>query len=325
MVKAAIGIDIGGTNVQVGLIGLGGDLLHRDVLSVASVPSEELFFGALKSAIQAIKDQFVDMELDGIGIGSPGANIAQGTIENASNLPWNKLPIVHFLQKEFMIPACLTNDANLFALGEKVFGQASGLNDFIVLTLGTGVGAGIYTGGELLVGRDGLAGELGHMVVKRNGRRCHCGRKGCLERYVSANGLVFTAKKMLNKVQTPSILRDLSEKEIVAIKVAEAAALGDPLALKVFQITGSTLGEAIANIETCFNPEAVFLAGGLCKAGSLLFEPTIKSFGTSRLNIYPDEMPILPSSIPDDKAGMMGAAALVWDATEQLNRYENYS
>lgn len=323
--NGVIGIDIGGTNVKVALISSEGKIMLQQRLSVASMAAGEVFLERLKSVISKMLLAETGCGLRGIGIGTPGANIAEGVIEKASNLPWDRLPIVSFLKKEFDCKVRITNDANLFAIGEKVFGKATNYSDFVVLTLGTGVGAGVYINGKLLSGRDGLAGELGHAVIAEKGRYCHCGRSGCLERYVSASGVVLTAREVLEDSGEFSILRKIAPKDLSSDKIAQAASQGDALALKVFEMTGNVLGQALANIEAYLNPEAIFLAGGLCQAGRLLVEPTIKSYHKNRLDIYPKELPILISSIADDQSGVLGAAAFVWDTLEQPNSLQTTS
>ena len=319
--KAAIGIDIGGTNIQIGMVNRAGNMIAEGSFAVRQAQTCETFFFRLQEAIQKILSD-AEVQLDGIGVGSPGADLARGVIANASNLPWGTIPIVEFLKNAFGVPVHLTNDANLFAIGEKIFGEAARLNDFTVITLGTGVGSGVYCGGELLLGRDGLAGELGHVVIERDGRKCACGRNGCLERYVSATGLVYSAVELLRLSTLPSKLRELMEEELSAAHIAEAARAGDPLAMEVFERTGDTLGLALANWVACTNPEAIFLGGGLARAGEVLFGPTIRSFQKNILPVYPDTVPILPCSLPGDSAGVLGAAALVWNNV-RLNRNEN--
>lgn len=312
--KAAIGIDIGGTSVQVGLVDEKGKYLRKSQLMVASVPLADDFLNRLKQVIEELVVESSCTELIGIGVGTPGANVKSGMIEKASNLPWDRLPIVHFLGEEFQVPVHLTNDANLFAIGEKIFGAAKTCNDFIVVTLGTGVGAGIYCNGELLQGRDGLAGEFGHVVVAMDGRPCQCGRKGCLERYVSATGVALTAIELIRARKSKSALYGLQEKKISSRRVAEAAHAGDALGIETFQYTGEILGKGLADLVTLFNPEVIFLAGGLAKSGVLLLQPTIRSFQEKLLNIYPMETPIRETSLSPDQAGVLGAAALVWES-----------
>lgn len=324
IMKAAIGIDIGGTNVQVALIHQSGGVLTKKQLIVATVADEQPFLHALSDVVKDLLRYSPDLEVEGIGIGSPGANIEAGVIEKASNLPWKRLPIVDFLQEAFNLPVYLTNDANLFAIGEKNYGKASDMNDFAVVTLGTGVGAGIYSDGKLLLGRDGLAGEIGHVIVKYDeGRPCRCGRKGCLERYTSASGLVYTVHKFLNEIDEPSCLREIPKIKISAVTVAEAADKGDKIAQEVFRYTGNILGIALANYAAYMNPEAIFVAGGLSNAGDHLLEPTRKSFNDNILNIYPKPIDILFGSLPDDHAGVLGASALVWDIENHYKKIDS--
>ncbi len=309
--NAAIGIDIGGTNVQVALVREDGRVLDQHRLDVASVTDTDHFLTHIFSIIQRFQAVDSNLELIGIGVGSPGANTHTGTIEKAANLPWKTVPIVSFLQSKLDLPVFLTNDANLFAIGEKVFGRAKGMEDFLVITLGTGVGAGIYTNGHLLSGKDGLAGEVGHTIYQRNGRPCKCGKQGCLEQYTSATGFLLTVRQLLkeNKLETT-----LSPDQLfTAEEVAKAALQGDRLALRAFELTGQILGEALADLAACLNPEAIFISGGLTKAGELILEPTSLSFQSNLLAIYPRPIPLLKGSLPEDTAGVLGAAALVWE------------
>ncbi|WP_421875286.1 ROK family protein [Marinoscillum sp.] len=314
--KAAIGIDIGGTNIQVGLTLELGEVLHQTSLRVVHYQQNQIFLNVLTDVVQEFTALSNDLEIIGIGIGSPGANILSGTIQNASNLPWDNLPIVGHLKTETALPVYLTNDANLFAIAEKVFGQAKEMQDFISLTLGTGVGAGIYTSGELLTGRDGLAGEVGHLVYNRGGRPCKCGRNGCLERYVSASGVVETTRQLIREARLESELIGIPESYITAEAVAEAAKNDDLLAIRVFEVTGQILGESLADLTATFNPETIFISGGLANANEVLFAPLRSSFEKSLLAIYPTEIPVLKSSIPDRNAGVLGASALVWEQSK---------
>lgn len=317
--RAAIGIDIGGTNVRIGLTLELGEILRQSTLTVSDYQDEQTFLKELSDAIREFTAMSQDVEIEGIGIGSPGANVRTGTIENASNLPWEKLEIVVHLNSVTGLPVFLTNDANLFAIAEKVFGHASEMNDFIALTLGTGIGAGIYTSGNLLSGRDGLAGEVGHITYQRNGRPCKCGRHGCLERYASASGVVETTRQLLSEGILISELSGVPTGLLTARMVADAARNDDPLALRVFQVTGEILGEALADLTAAFNPDALFISGGLVNAGEILFRPMQKSFERSLLAIYPMDVPLMKSSIPDQDAGVLGASALVWDQIKKVN------
>ena len=317
--RAAIGIDIGGTNVCIGLTLELGEILHQSTLRVANYQNEQAFLGELGEIVNQFTAVSSDLEIEGIGVGSPGANVRTGTIEKASNLPWKKLEIVDHLKSITGLTVFLTNDANLFAIAEKVFGHARGMDDFIALTLGTGIGAGIYTSGNLLSGRDGLAGEVGHITYQRNGRPCKCGRHGCLERYASASGVVETTRQLLSEALLVSELSGVPTELLSAQMIADAASNDDPLALRVFQVTGEILGESLADLSAAFNPEALFVSGGLAKAGELLFNPMKKSFERSLLAIYPMDVPIMNSSIPDQDAGVLGASALVWEQIKNVN------
>lgn len=311
--KAAIGIDIGGTNVRVGLILEHGEVLHQARIEVATHQDGKLFLTQLSRSV----DQFIhfsnELEILGIGIGSPGANIELGIIERASNLPWNNLPIVRVLSEQFQVPVILTNDANLFAIAEKGYGKAKEMSDFLALTLGTGVGGGVYASGVLVTGVNGLAGEIGHVIYERGGRSCKCGRKGCLERYVSASGLIETTHELLESKQFASELYGVPVELITAQMVADSAKNEDPLAIAVFNHTGQILGEALADVVAVLNPEAIFLSGGLSNADLLLLKPTQASFNENLLSIYPTEILIEKSGIADENAGVLGASALVWE------------
>lgn len=309
--NVAVGIDIGGTSVTVALVDRQGGVVCSERIPVKSIGTIDLFTQILTDCIEKLRTSH-QIELIGIGIGSPGANIHRGVIEKTANLPWENVPVVEILRLRFQVPVFLTNDANLFALGEKAFGGASALEDFVVVTLGTGVGAGIYCGGALLLGRDGLGGEIGHVIIEKDGRSCGCGRRGCLERYVSAGGLVQTAREMLDSDSEPSLLHVLPADEMDAGLISEAAASGDKVALEIFNYTGELLGKSLADLVTYLNPEAIFLGGGLAQAGPVLFEPTIRSFEAHLLGIYSRPIPIMPCAIPGDQAGVIGAAALVW-------------
>lgn len=304
--SAAIGIDIGGTNARVGLVSESGEVLRQKRLKVAAFPEATMFLNALT---QTISEVAAAETILGIGVGAPAANSKRGVIEKASNLPWQELPIVAALSAAFRVPVRLTNDANLFAIGEGIFGNAKEMTDFVVVTLGTGVGAGIFSNGQLVEGKDGLAGEVGHTIYERNGRPCLCGRQGCLERYASVSGLMLTVSQLLaeNKLST-----SLKNESLTAEQVALAASQGDALAQRAFDLTGQALGESLADVVACLNPEAMFLAGGLTNAGVLILEPTRRSFQRSLLAIYPRTIPLLPSALPEAHAGILGAAALAF-------------
>lgn len=254
----------------------------------------------------------------GIGIGAPNGNYYKGSIEFAPNLRWHDVIPLCDMMKEYYptLPIYLTNDANAAAIGEMIYGGAKGMKNFIMVTLGTGLGSGFVANGELVYGHDGFAGELGHIIVSPNGRQCGCGRQGCLETYVSATGVKRTAYKMMAKYNYPSELRTIPFNEMTAKIVAEAAEKGDMIAINTFKYTGKMLGEALANAIAITSPEAIFLFGGLAKAGNLLFEPTKDHMEMNLLKIYSNKVKLLPSQL-DKNAAIYGAAALVW---KELNK-----
>ena len=259
-----------------------------------------------------------EVELTGIGIGAPCGNYLQGTIEHASNLRWPGVIPFCDLMKEFYphLPVCLTNDANAATIGEMIYGGAKGMKNFVMVTLGTGVGSGFVSNGELIYGHDGFAGELGHIIVSPNGRQCGCGRNGCLETYVSATGVKRTAYKMMAKYNYPSELRAIPFNEMTSKTICEAALKGDMIAINTFKYTAKMLGEALANVVAITSPEAIFLMGGLTKAGDLLFGPTKEHMEMNMLKMFSNKVKLLPSQLTKNVA-IYGAAALVWKELEK--------
>jgi glucokinase len=292
------------------------------VVKTSDYPDFDQYLEELYIGIQALmKNQGEESELIGIGIGAPMANYYKGTIENASNLKmWGDLvPFVEKMNRYYpTIPILITNDANAAAIGEMVYGGAKGMKDFIVVTLGTGLGSGFVSGGQLVYGHDGFAGELGHVIVNKtaSARQCGCGRKGCLETYVSATGIKRTAFKLLADHIEDSEFRNYSFKDLTAAMITEAALKGDPLAIEAYEYTGMVLGQALADAVTITSPEAIFLFGGLAKAEKYIFEPTKKYMEMHMLSIFRDKVKLLPSEIQDKNAAVLGASALIWQQRE---------
>lgn len=258
------------------------------------------------------------LEMAGIGIGAPNGNFYRGTIEYAPNLHWPGIvPLAEMFRECLQLPAVLTNDANAAAIGEMLFGSARGMKDFIVMTLGTGVGSGIVVNGALVYGHDGFAGEIGHTIFDPNGRKCNCGRKGCLETYTSATGVCHTARELLRRDERASVLRSLDAAQLTAADIAQAAEQGDALALEVFEITGEILGLKLADAVAHTSPEAIFLFGGLANAGSLIFEPTQRHMERQMLNIFKGKVKLLPSGLRGGKVAVLGAAALAWNELDK--------
>jgi len=319
-----IGIDIGGTNTNWGIVNREGEILHTGHLPTSTAKNPTAFFEALHHQMESALRQYNHSDIQGIGIGAPQTNFHTGLMMNAANMPWKGfVPIREIAETVFHLPVQVTNDANAAAMGEMIYGAAKGMRDFIVVTLGTGLGSGIVSNGQLLYGHHGMAGELGHTIVMKDGRTCGCGRKGCLETYVSATGIVRTALELLEKESEaddtalkPESLRNMyrGNKNIQAHQIYEAAQSGDPLALRVFRNTGDILGLALANAVAVTEPEAIILFGGLAKAGALLFEPTAEALEANLLDCYRNQVKLLPSGLREREASILGSAALGWRA-----------
>ena len=317
--QVALGIDIGGTNTTFGFIDREGNYLADGNIETQKHEDINDYLKELYLEIEKVLDPLrEEIEMIGIGIGAPNGNYYKGSIEFAPNLRWHDVIPLCDMMKEYYptLPIYLTNDANAAAIGEMIYGGAKGMKNFIMVTLGTGLGSGFVANGELVYGHDGFAGELGHIIVSPNGRQCGCGRQGCLETYVSATGVKRTAYKMMAKYNYPSELRTIPFNEMTAKIVAEAAEKGYMIAINTFKYTGKMLGEALANAIAITSPEAIFLFGGLAKAGNLLFEPTKDHMEMNLLKIYSNKVKLLPSQL-DKNAAIYGAAALVW---KELNK-----
>ena len=333
MKKLAIGIDIGGINTAFGLVDEQGDLYAESVISTKKYPHFDdypAYVHDLCEAMRALADSLsFDYELAGIGIGAPNANYHRGTIENPANL-WKFrdgeknpdesrriFPLVDDISKCFGgVRTLMTNDANAATIGEMVYGNARGMRDFVMITLGTGLGSGFVANGEMIYGHDGFAGEFGHVCVERNGRQCGCGRRGCLEAYVSATGIKRTVFELMARMTEPSKLRDIAFNDLDASMISVAAEQGDAVAKEAFRYTGELLGRALADVVTVTSPEAIFLFGGLSKAGKLIFEPTQWYMEENMMFTFKSKVKLLPSGIQSKNAAILGASALIWQAAE---------
>jgi glucokinase len=313
----AIGIDIGGTNTKFGIVNHRGEISNVGEISSTNHDDINDFIDELYSMIKpAIKSVGGLDVIKGIGVGAPNGNYYTGTIDYAPNLQWRGIiPIAKMITNKFNKPCTLTNDANAAAIGELMYGAARGMRDFIMITLGTGVGSGIVANGQLIYGHDGFAGELGHTIIRPGGRlHWGTGMKGSLETYASATGIVITAKEILaERVNEDSLLRKLSNEEITSKKICEAAIKGDTIANEVFQVTGHILGEALANFVMFSSPEAIILFGGVIKAGKLLLDPTRESMEKNLLPIFQNKVKLLFSELKESDAAILGASALVWE------------
>ncbi len=315
MKQVTAGIDIGGTNTQIGLVDRQGNCLTETNISTKAYKEPDVFLKTVYQKIEEIKNALSEkVEICGVGFGAPNGNYYNGTIEFAPNLEWKGIVKVVDIFKQYYknIPIVLTNDANAAAVGEMIFGGAKGMRDFIEITLGTGVGSGIVVNGELVYGHDGFAGEIGHTIVDPNGRQCGCGRKGCLETYASAGGIVRTVFELLGKYTTPSKLRDVPFNKLTSKMITEAAQENDEIALKAFDYTGELLGLKLADSVAHTSPEAIFLFGGLAQAGDFIFKPTHSHMEKNMLNIYKNKVKLLPSGLKDKNIAILGASAIAW-------------
>ncbi len=311
-----IGLDLGGTNSVFGVVDSKGEIIATTSIKTQAYPSVDQYIMESVKAIKQIAEQVGGMEkIRAMGIGAPCGNYYKGTIEHAANLVWAKgiVPLANMFVNELGIPVVVTNDAKAAAMGEMKYGVAVGMNNFVELTLGTGVGSGIVANGQLIYGFDGFAGELGHMIVEPDGRPCGCGRKGCLETYCSATGVVRTAIAMLEESSEATSLRDIATDKLTSYEVYKAAMAGDTMAQEVFIQTGRRIGIACANIATFLSPEAFIFFGGLAQAGELLLRPIEEAYNENVLSLYKGKARFLMSGLDGAKAAILGASAIAWD------------
>ena len=313
-----VGIDIGGTNTVFGIVDARGTIIASSSIKTGAYEDVNDYVDEVcKNLLPLIIANGGVDKIKGIGIGAPNGNYYSGTIEFAPNLPWKGvIPLAAMFEERLGIPTALTNDANAAGIGEMTYGAARGMKDFIMITLGTGVGSGIVVNGQLVYGCDGFAGELGHVIVKENGRACGCGRKGCLETYCSATGVARTAREFLIARPEPSLLREIPAEEIQSKDVYDAAVKGDKLALDIFEFTGTILGEALANFVAFSSPEAIILFGGLAKSGDYIMKPIKKAMDGNVLSIFKGKAKLLLSQLKDADAAVLGASALGWEVKE---------
>ena len=311
-----IGLDLGGTNSVFGVVDSKGEIIATTSIKTQAYPSVDQYIMESVKAIKQIAEQVGGMEkIRAMGIGAPCGNYYKGTIEHAANLVWAKgiVPLANMFVNELGIPVVVTNDAKAAAMGEMKYGVAVGMNNFVELTLGTGIGSGIVANGQLIYGFDGFAGELGHMIVEPDGRPCGCGRKGCLETYCSATGVVRTAIAMLEESPEATSLRDIATDKLTSYEVYKAAMAGDTMAQEVFKQTGRRIGIACANIATFLSPEAFIFFGGLAQAGELLLRPIEEAYNENVLSLYKGKARFLMSGLDGAKAAILGASAIAWD------------
>ena len=311
-----IGLDLGGTNSVFGIVDGDGEIIATTSIKTQTFQRVEQYVEESVKAVMQIVEQVGGMEkIRAMGISAPCGNYYKGTIENAANLVWAKgiVPLADMFAEKLGIPVAITNDANAAAMGEMKYGAAVGMKNFVELTLGTGVGSGIVANGQLIYGCDGFAGELGHMVVEPDGRPCGCGRKGCLETYCSATGVVRTTLAMLEASTVATELRNIPREEITSYVVYKAAMAGDTLAQEVFRQTGRRIGKACAEIATFLSPEAFIFFGGLAQAGELLMKPMKEAYDKNVLSLYKNKAKFLTSGLEGATAAILGASAIGWN------------
>jgi glucokinase len=312
--EVTVGIDIGGTNTKIGVVNRTGELLQHTSINTTAYEKVDDYFKAMAEAIKKLHANMPNTKLLGIGVGAANGNYYTGTIDQSTNLRWKgTIPLAQMFTDEFKTPSLLTNDANAAALGELIYGNAKGMKDFIVITLGTGLGSGFVCNGQLLNGHHGIAGELGHVSVTPNGRFCNCGKRGCLETYVSATGIKRTVYKLLADYLEPSELRGISFEDLNTKMITEAALRDDVVAKQCFEYTGRILGIKLSDTVVHTDPEAIFLFGGLAQAGDLIFKPTIKHMEENLMPVFRGRVKVLPSKLQNQAAPILGASSLVWD------------
>jgi glucokinase len=313
--KVVAGIDIGGMNTRIGLVDQAGDVLIDNNIATDQYPTVDEYVSAISNSIELLlKNPDMPLaELIGIGIGAPNANYHTGAIEKAVNLPWQDVPLAAMLGANFQgVPVKVTNDANAVAIAEMIYGDAKDMKDFVVITLGTGFGSGIVANGELIYGHDGLAGEVGHITAVPDGRHCNCGRRGCLETYVSAPGIKRTVFELLAVSTEKSLLRNSSFNELTSKDIHAAALNSDPVAIKAFEITGQILGRSLADIVAFTSPSAIFIFGGVAEAKDMILEPARENMEKYLLDCFKGKVEVKPSALGNKDAGIVGGAALIW-------------
>ncbi len=310
--EIVVGIDIGGTNTEIGLVDINGNILEFDKFETQKFKNEVEYIETLSQKVKSLV--FNKYKIIGLGVGAPNANFFTGKIENAPNINWARkvIPFTEMLSDIFKVDVKITNDANAAAIGEMLYGNAIGVKDFILITLGTGLGSGFVCNGELILGHDGFAGEMGHITAVYGGRLCGCGKQGCLETYVSATGIRTTVLEMLRYSKKESLLRKYEAKDITSKSIYEAAVLGDILAHDVFDFTAKILGEKLADIVALTSPKAIYFFGGLSAAGDYLLVPTKKYMEQNLMPIFKNKVKLEVSALMGKNAAVLGAAALIW-------------
>jgi len=318
MTDAAIGVDIGAATTNIGIVDRKGKMIAEDILYTDEYKTANALVKSIHEKIEDLLQRTKQaVTIKGVGIGAPNGNIFKGTLDNPINLHFDgEIPLVHLFQKHIQLPVIVTNDANAAALGEMTYGAAKEMKNFVSVTLGNYLGSGLVVNGDVVYGKDGHAGELGHINVEQDGRLCTCGRRGCLQTYVSASGLIRTVQTILGDTIEKSQLRDVKPGDLTGKMIYTAANQGDNVAMQAFAKTGEVLGRKLADVVAHTSPEAIFLTGGMAKAGEILLEPTREALKANILSVYDSEIPIMRSELGGN-ATILGAAALIWDEIDQ--------
>ena len=320
--EVVLGIDIGGTFTKFGLVDRSGKIYFEDQISTREHPTIEQFIASFHQHLTINLGQLeTSFHIAGIGVGAPNGNFYSGSIENAPNLAWKgKIEFVKLMENQFHVPAVVTNDANAAALGEMLFGDAVGLNNFIMITLGTGLGSGLIVNGDLVYGNDGFAGELGHVRAVADGRQCGCGKRGCMETYVSATGIKRTIFELLAEENMDSEFRKIPFTKLKPKLITAMAESGDQIAIKAFERTGFLLGRCLADSVAHISPAKIYLFGGLAKSGKWIIDPTKKSMEEHLFPIYRNKIDIVLSSLLKKNIAVLGAAALIWKKLDKQTK-----
>jgi glucokinase len=311
-----IGMDMGGTNTVFGIVDARGTVISKSAIKTSTHTDVNLYINDIYTELSKLIEAAGGIDkIKGIGVGAPNGNYYTGNIEFAPNLPWKGIiPFANLMADKFGIPAALTNDANAAAVGEMTYGAARGMKNFIMITLGTGVGSGIVIDGKVVYGHDGFAGELGHVTaIRNNGRLCGCTKTGCLETYASATGVARSAREILESSTKDSLLRNIPIDSITSKDVFDAAMEGDEVAKEIFNFTGKILGECLADFVAFSAPEAIVLFGGLTKAGDLILDPIKEHMEKNLLPIWRGKVKVLFSELKEADAAVLGASALAWE------------
>jgi len=310
MESLSLGIDLGGTNTSFGIVDPQGHILIKGKMSTTGHATVADYIAALQQHLLPLFEQVGKGNIKGVGIGAPNGNFFTGEIKFAPNLPWHGIiPMAKLVSEALGLKTTLTNDAKAAAIGEMRYGAAKGMKDFIMVTLGTGLGSGFVANGQLIYGHDGLAGELGHVIAVRDGRKCNCGRNGCLERYASATGIVITAEQWMAERYDETTLR-AHDGKLTAKMIQDAARNGDAFALEIYEYTAKILGQTLADVVAITSPQAIIFFGGLAHAGDMLFTPVKRYMEDNLLHIYKDKVTLLHSGLPDADAAILGASAI---------------